>query len=87
LTTRLNALADSDDITLDQMSELVAYIKSNKSLIEQVTTNKVNVTDVINNLTTEASDKPLSAAQGVVLKGLIDELASIDYVDEKLIML
>ena len=43
LTTRLNALADSDDTTLDQLSEIVAYIKANRSLIESITTNKVNV--------------------------------------------
>ncbi len=74
LTTRLNALANSDDTTLDQMSEIVAYIKSNKTLIEQVTTNKVNVSDIINNLTTNVSNKPLSAAQGVALKALIDAI-------------
>ena len=33
LTTRLNTLADSDDTTLDQMSEIVEYIKSNKLYI------------------------------------------------------
>lgn len=75
LTTRLNTLADSDDITLDQMSELVAYIKANRGLIEGVTTNKVNVSDIINNLTTNVSNKPLSAAQGVALKSLIDTLS------------
>lgn len=74
LTTRLNALADSDDETLDQMSELVAYIKANRSLIEEVTTKKVNVADVVNNLTTNMTNKPLSAAQGVAIKGLIDSL-------------
>lgn len=74
LTTRLNTLANSDDTTLDQMSEVVAYIKNNKSLIEGVTNNKVNVSDIINNLTTNASNKPLSAAQGVVLKALIDAI-------------
>ena len=74
LTTRLNTLADSDDTTLDQMSEVVAYIKSNKELIEGVTTNKVNVADIIDNLTTNVSNKPLSAAQGVALKTLIDNL-------------
>ena len=62
LTTRLNAIADSDDTTLDQMSEIVAYIKSNKTLIEQITTNKVSVSDIIDNLTTNVSNKPLSAA-------------------------
>ena len=74
LTTRLNALADSDDTTLDQLSEIVAYIKSNKSLIESVTTNKVNVSDIIDNLTTNVANKPLSAAQGVALKALIDAI-------------
>ena len=77
LTIRLNALADSDDVTLDQMSEVVAYIKSNKTLIEAVTTNKVNVSDIIDNLTTNVSDKPLSSAQGVVLKGMIDALETL----------
>lgn len=74
LTTRLNALADSDDDTLDQMSEIVAYIKSNKSLIDGITTGKVNTSDIIDNLTTNVSNKPLSAAQGVALKALIDRI-------------
>ena len=72
LIERLNALADSDDTTLDQMSEVVAYIKSNKSLIDAITTSKINVSDIIDNLTTNVSNKPLSAAQGVALKALID---------------
>ena len=74
LTTRLNALANSDDTTLDQMAEVVTYIKSNRTLIESVTTNKVNVSDIINNLTTNVVNKPLSAAQGVILKGFVDTL-------------
>ena len=72
LTSRLNTLADSDDTTLDQLSELVDYIKSNRELIEQITTGKVSVSDIVDNLTTNATGKPLSAAQGVVLKSLID---------------
>lgn len=75
LTERLNALADSDDDTLDQLSEIVAYIKNNKSLIDGITTSKVSVSDIIDNLTTNVSNKPLSAAQGVVLKGLIDAIS------------
>lgn len=74
LTDRLNALADSDDETLDQMSEVVAYIKSNKSLIDAITTGKVSVSDIVDNLTTNVSNKPLSAAQGVKLKALIDAI-------------
>lgn len=72
LTTRLNTLADSDDDTLDQMSEIVAYIKSNKSLIDGITTGKVSTSDIIDDLTTNVSNKPLSAAQGVALKALIN---------------
>ena len=78
LTDRLNALADSDDTTLDQLSEVVAYIKSNRTLIEAVTTSKVSVADIIDNLTTNVSNKPLSAAQGVALKELIDAISVPD---------
>ena len=74
LTTRLNALANSTDEDLDQMAELVAYIKSNKSLIDGITTSKVSVADIVNNLTTNVANKPLSAAQGVAMKALIDAI-------------
>jgi hypothetical protein len=74
LSSRINALANSTDEDLDQMAEIVAYIKNNKTLIDNVTTSKVNVADIINNLTTNVSNKPLSAAQGVALKALIDAL-------------
>ena len=83
LTNRLNTLADSDDVTLDQLSEVVAYIKSNRDLISSITTSKVNVEDIIDNLTTNVANKPLSAAQGVALKELIDAI-SIPEVDETL---
>ncbi len=49
------------------------YIKDNKDLIDAITINKVNVADIIDDLLTNASNKPLSAAQGVALKTLIDE--------------
>lgn len=74
VTNRLNAALDSDDVNLDQLSEIVAYIKTNKTLIEAVTTNKVSVADIVNNLTTNVTNKPLSAAQGVALKALIDAI-------------
>ena len=74
LADRVNAALNSDDATLDQLSEIVAYIKSNKTLIDAITTSKVSVSDIVNNLTTNVANKPLSAAQGVVLKTLIDEL-------------
>ena len=74
LSGRLSALADSDDTTLDQLSEIVAYIKSNKSLIDSITTGKVSVADIVDNLTSAATNKPLSAAQGKALKALIDAI-------------
>lgn len=77
LTNRLNALADSDDITLDQLSEIVAYIKSNKGLIDAITTSKVSVSDIVDDLITNSSNMPLSAAQGVRLKALIDAIVPI----------
>lgn len=73
---KVNALADSDDETLDQLSEIVSYIKSNRTLIESVTTTKVNVSDIIDNLTTNVSNKPLSAACGVILNNLITILST-----------
>ena len=74
LTDRLNALADSDDTTLDQMSEIVSYIKYNRSLINGIDTNKVDVSDIVNNLISNNTDKPLSAKQGRELKSLIDAI-------------
>lgn len=77
LTVKLNTLADSDDVTLDQLSEIVTYIKNNKGLIDGITTNKVNVSDIVDDLATASEDKPLSSKQGVVLKGLIIDLTAI----------
>ncbi len=74
LVSRLDALANSDDTTLDQMAEVVKYIKDNRDLISQITTDKVSVSDIVNNTTTNVSNRPLSAAQGVALKALIDAI-------------
>ena len=70
----INNILDSEDPNLDEMHEVVAYIKSNKTLIEAITDAKVNVSDIIDNLTTNVTNKPLSAAQGVALKLLVDAL-------------
>ena len=77
LTERLNAFANSTDEDLDQAAEFVAYIKANRELIESVTTAKVSVSDIIDNLTTNVSNVPLSAAQGVVLKDSINTLQAL----------
>lgn len=77
LADRLNAALNSDDTSLDDLKEIVAYIKSNKTLIDGITSSKVNVTDIVDNLTTNTANVPLSAAQGVALKLLIDSLEEI----------
>lgn len=74
LTARLDALANSTDDDLDQMAEIVTYIKANKELIDSITTSKVSVADIVNNLTSNVTNKPLSAAQGMALKKLIDAI-------------
>lgn len=74
LTTDLNNFLDVDDTTKDQLSELIALIQANANDIETITSGKVNVSDIINNLTTNVANKPLSAAQGVEIKLLIDTL-------------
>lgn len=43
-----------------------------RSLIDGLKSSKVSVTDIVNNLTSTDTNKPLSAAQGKALKGLID---------------
>lgn len=74
ISTQLNNFLNVDDTTKDQLSEVIAMIEANEDTIESLTSGKVNVSDIINNLTTNVTDKPLSAAQGVVLKSLINEL-------------
>ena len=75
LADELEAVLDSDDETLDELSEIVRYIKSNKSLIDAITTSKINVADIIDNLSTNVANKPLSAGQGVELKKVLDTLS------------
>lgn len=74
LIDAINTLLASDDTTLDELQEVVSYIKTNRDLITAITTSKVNVSDIIDALNSTATNKPLSANQGKVLKGLIDAI-------------
>lgn len=74
LTTKLNNFLDVDDTTTDQLSEVLTLIKNNKGTLESLTTSKINVSDIVNNLTTNNTSKVLSAAQGVIIQSLIDAL-------------
>ena len=73
---QLAAFLDVDEETLNELSELIARIVANQTSIAQLTTGKVNVSDIIDNLTTNVANKPLSAAQGVAIKALIDGLSA-----------
>lgn len=83
LTTKLNNFLDVDDTTTDQLSEVLELIENNKGTLESLTTSKINVSDIVNNLTTNSTSKVLSAAQGVAIKTLIDSLqAELDGITE-----
>ena len=70
----INSILSSDDTDLDTIQEIVDYITSNKDLIDTLSTNKINYSDIVDNLTSAITNKPLSANQGYVLKGLIDDI-------------
>lgn len=74
LTTKLNNFLDVDDTTTDQLSEVITLINNNKGTLESLTTTKINVSDIVDNLTTSSTSKVLSAKQGVAIKALIDAL-------------
>ena len=76
LSTKVNNFLNVDDTTKDQLSEIIALIEDNADDIESITSGKVNVADIVDNLTTNVTNQPLSASQGVALKGLIDTLES-----------
>lgn len=76
LQAAVNAFLDVDDTTRDELSEVLALIDANADVIESITTGKVSVADIVNNLTTNVANRPLSAAQGVALKTLVDNLSA-----------
>lgn len=77
LSTAVNNFLDVDDTTTDQLSEVLTLINNNKGTLESLTNGKINVSAIVNNLTTNDSSKVLSSAQGVALKGLIDTLQGV----------
>lgn len=77
LSTKVNKFLNVDDATKDELSEVLELIENNKGTLESLTSSKVNVSDIVDNLTTSSADKVLSAKQGVALKALIDALQSV----------
>lgn len=57
---------------LDELSEILGLIADNKDLISGITTNKINYTDIVDNLESEDKNKVLSAKQGKELATQLD---------------
>ena len=72
LSNSVNSLLDDD--TKGKLEDIIALIDENKGTLESLTSGKINVADIVDNLTTGGSNKVLSAAQGVVIQELIDTL-------------
>lgn len=72
----IQTLLSSNDTDLDTVQEIVTYIKNNKSVLDTFSTSKVNVSDIVDDLLSSVSGKPLSAKQGYLLKGYIDNIIS-----------
>lgn len=72
LNTKVTNFLDVDEETTDQLSEVLEMIEANEGTIESLTTSKVSVSDIANNLTTNSAGRVLSAAQGVYIQSLIN---------------
>ena len=54
---QLSKLVNSDEDTLAELQKLVNYINENKDLIDEISASKVNITDIVNNLVTNATQR------------------------------
>lgn len=73
----MDAILQSDDPDLDTIQEIVTYLKENKEAVQEILNKKVNISDIVDNLTSAVNNKPLSANQGKVLKDLIDHINDV----------
>ena len=69
LTNKLDTFLDTDDESLDQMSELITFIQNNRTLIEGITTSKVDKNQGIEN----ASKGLIVGEDGYITLGDIGE--------------
>lgn len=71
---QIQVVLTADDTALDTIQEIITRIKSDEGFISSLVTGKVNVSDIVDGLTSTATNKPLSANQGNALKSLIDAI-------------
>lgn len=74
LISNLETILVSNDVNLDSLQEVVTFIKANESSLSALGSTKVNISDIIDTLNNTSTNKPLSAAQGKVLKDYLDAL-------------
>jgi hypothetical protein len=66
---------DGDGKTIDRLSEVLALINENKEDLDDLTINKVNVSDIVSDLTKAATaTQVLAASAGIELKTSLDSL-------------
>ena len=79
-TAQATAIADAKKAGTDAQTNLAAHNTNTgahadiRAALDAITNGKVNVSDIVNNLASNATNKPLSAAQGAAIKGQIDAL-------------
>ena len=69
LISAVDSRVDDANSNIDDADSRIDTLNATVSALD---TNKVNKSDIVNNLTTDDSTKPLSAAMGMELKNLID---------------
>ncbi len=71
-----NLVAGAPDAynTLIEIANYIAQDQTNLSAINTAIAARIPIADIVNNLTSNISNRPLSAAQGFTLKGLVDAL-------------
>ena len=83
LIDNINTLLSSSNTSLNDLQEIVNFIEINRSTLNALDitsisglaaalNSKLDTSDVVNDLITNDISKPLSAAQGVLLKSLIE---------------
>lgn len=65
---------EANEGDIDRLVELVKAISDNKDAIDKLVINNLTKADLVDGLTSEATDKALTAAQGKALKDLIDAI-------------
>ena len=83
LSASVDNLLKVDENTANTIKDIVDTVSANKTSIDAILSDKVDKTDIVDNLTTENSQKVLSAKQGKVLNDSIstvsDNLANLKY--------